>query len=502
MELLAREELAIHSVVNGSDDTSAEWATFYEEVMQHLFQDEEQAKKHVRKHEGVKLRIKMLQRLRAETIAADFDRWSAWQGEQLRLISDSLHDLKSGNPCTARKRAGLVKPYTVMTFGTFDLFHVGHLNMLQRAAQLGDRLVVGVSTDEFNLSKGKRSVISFQDRARIVRQIPCVDLVFAEEGMELKRQYFEEHGADLFVMGDDWEGKFDHLLDAVDVKYLLRTANVSSTDIKKTSHNHTEHKIKGDGKLTVTADPTADLRTPKSSADDASQGSSDVETHLAQKRQEVLPAAALTARVDITCPDGECMSGDVYLEQHQGLPTPPEEPLAAGFLPALGVAHSEFELSYALGQVRSCCRRLTVPCVDDLMEQERRESLEELAAVTTRIVMAPSSQATAAGTLYYSKTGAKLYFACLCAVLGCGNVEETWKTRCDAMRHGLGLKLLGPTDDAGATAIHRACVAAAAKELLPSLLEEEVAACKAALQAGEISQQHKAIVDGALAALG
>lgn len=89
--------------------------------------------------------------------------------------------------------------------------------------------------------------------------------------MELKRQYFEEHGADLFVMGDDWEGKFDHLLDAVDVKYLLRTANVSSTDIKKTSHNHTEHKIKGDGKLTVTADPTADLRTPKSSADDASQ---------------------------------------------------------------------------------------------------------------------------------------------------------------------------------------------------------------------------------------
>lgn len=98
MELLAREELAIHSVVNGSDDTSAEWATFYEEVMQHLFQDEEQAKKYVRKHEGVKLRIKMLQRLRAETIAADFDRWSAWQvrPEQYHRVTsrDVTHSMR------------------------------------------------------------------------------------------------------------------------------------------------------------------------------------------------------------------------------------------------------------------------------------------------------------------------------------------------------------------------------------------------------------------------
>ncbi len=120
----------------------------------------------------------------------------------------------------------------VLTYGTFDLFHVGHLNLLQRAAALGHRLLVGVSTDEFNAVKGKTSVISFKDRAAIVSGIRGVHFVFPEHGWEQKRQDIHRFSADVFVMGDDWQGRFDDLQDLCEVIYLARTPEVSSSSLK------------------------------------------------------------------------------------------------------------------------------------------------------------------------------------------------------------------------------------------------------------------------------
>ncbi|HWJ09038.1 MAG TPA: adenylyltransferase/cytidyltransferase family protein [Nocardioides sp.] len=122
---------------------------------------------------------------------------------------------------------------TVLTYGTFDLFHIGHLRLIQRLTAMGDRLVVGVSTDEFNAGKGKRSVMSYEDRAAIVESIKGVDLVVPERTWEQKRDDIIEHGVDIFVMGDDWSGKFDDLSDVCEVRYLPRTSGVSSTDIKE-----------------------------------------------------------------------------------------------------------------------------------------------------------------------------------------------------------------------------------------------------------------------------
>lgn len=122
---------------------------------------------------------------------------------------------------------------TVLTYGTFDLFHIGHLRLIERLAAMGDRLVVGVSTDEFNAGKGKRSVVSYDDRAAIVGAIRGVDLVVPEQSWEQKRADILEHGVDLFVMGDDWAGKFDDLSDVCQVRYLPRTSGVSSTEIKE-----------------------------------------------------------------------------------------------------------------------------------------------------------------------------------------------------------------------------------------------------------------------------
>ncbi len=122
---------------------------------------------------------------------------------------------------------------TVLTYGTFDLFHIGHLRLIERLAAMGDRLVVGVSTDEFNAGKGKRSVVSYDDRAAIVGAIRGVDLVVPEQSWEQKRADILEHGVDLFVMGDDWAGKFDDLSDVCEVRYLPRTSGVSSTEIKE-----------------------------------------------------------------------------------------------------------------------------------------------------------------------------------------------------------------------------------------------------------------------------
>ena len=122
---------------------------------------------------------------------------------------------------------------TVLTYGTFDLFHIGHLRLIERLAAMGDRLVVGVSTDEFNAGKGKSSVVSYDDRAAIVGSIKGVDLVVPEQSWDQKRADILEHEVDLFVMGDDWTGKFDDLSDVCQVHYLPRTSGVSSTEIKE-----------------------------------------------------------------------------------------------------------------------------------------------------------------------------------------------------------------------------------------------------------------------------
>ena len=121
---------------------------------------------------------------------------------------------------------------TVITFGTFDVFHVGHIRVLQRAAALGDRLVVGVSADALNIAKkGRAPVYSQDERMEIVASLRVVDEVFVEESLELKRDYIVEHGADVLVMGDDWAGKFDWVGDVCEVVYLPRTPSVSTTGI-------------------------------------------------------------------------------------------------------------------------------------------------------------------------------------------------------------------------------------------------------------------------------
>ncbi len=121
---------------------------------------------------------------------------------------------------------------TVITFGTFDVFHVGHLRVLERAAALGDRLVVGVSADALNeRKKGRVPVFSERERLRIVAALRVVDEVFVEESLEAKRDYIVTQGADVLVMGDDWAGKFDEFADVCQVVYLPRTPAISTTAI-------------------------------------------------------------------------------------------------------------------------------------------------------------------------------------------------------------------------------------------------------------------------------
>lgn len=122
---------------------------------------------------------------------------------------------------------------TVLTYGTFDLFHIGHLRLLQRLRKLGARLIVGVSTDDFNREKGKRTVIPFEDRIAIVSALECVDLAIPESSWEQKQLDIAKYQVDIFGMGDDWAGKFDHLVGPCEVVYLPRTNDVSSTDLKQ-----------------------------------------------------------------------------------------------------------------------------------------------------------------------------------------------------------------------------------------------------------------------------
>lgn len=122
---------------------------------------------------------------------------------------------------------------TVITYGTFDLFHIGHLKLLQRLAGLGDRLVVGVSSDAFNRIKGKNVIVPYDQRAEIVSSIRHVDEVFPEDDWAQKRTDIARFGADVLGMGHDWAGKFDNLSDVVRVEYLPRTDGVSTTEMKR-----------------------------------------------------------------------------------------------------------------------------------------------------------------------------------------------------------------------------------------------------------------------------
>lgn len=121
----------------------------------------------------------------------------------------------------------------VITYGTFDLLHWGHINLLKRARDLGDYLIVGLSTDEFNAIKNKRAYYSYENRKLIVESIRYVDEVIPEYSWEQKIDDVRRYNIDVFVMGDDWKGKFDFLKDYCDVVYLPRTVGISTTKVKR-----------------------------------------------------------------------------------------------------------------------------------------------------------------------------------------------------------------------------------------------------------------------------
>jgi len=120
-----------------------------------------------------------------------------------------------------------------ITYGTFDMFHVGHLNLLRRLKEQSTTLTVAISTDEFNLLKGKKTLIPFEQRKEIVENIRFVDRVIGEESWEQKVEDVKKYNIDTFAIGKDWEGKFDFLKDHCNVVYLDRTENISTTKLKK-----------------------------------------------------------------------------------------------------------------------------------------------------------------------------------------------------------------------------------------------------------------------------
>lgn len=120
----------------------------------------------------------------------------------------------------------------VITYGTFDLLHTGHINILRRAKELGDYLIVAVSTDEFNTLKHKEAYHSFEERKQILEAIKFVDEVIGENDWDQKVEDVKKYSVDTFVMGNDWEGEFDFLKEYCEVVYLPRTSGVSTTKIK------------------------------------------------------------------------------------------------------------------------------------------------------------------------------------------------------------------------------------------------------------------------------
>lgn len=121
---------------------------------------------------------------------------------------------------------------TVLTYGTFDLLHYGHIELLRRSKELGDTLIVGLSTDEFNAVKGKQCVFAYDKRKELLESLRYVDIIIPETNWEQKTEDVKKHHVDVFVMGDDWEGKFDFLKDHCEVIYLPRTKEISTTKIK------------------------------------------------------------------------------------------------------------------------------------------------------------------------------------------------------------------------------------------------------------------------------
>lgn len=121
----------------------------------------------------------------------------------------------------------------IITYGTFDLLHYGHINLLRRAKEMGDYLIVALSTDEFNWNqKQKKCYFSYEERKQLLEAIRYVDLVIPEKCWEQKVEDIREFKIDTFVMGNDWEGKFDYLKDQCEVIYLSRTPDISTTQIK------------------------------------------------------------------------------------------------------------------------------------------------------------------------------------------------------------------------------------------------------------------------------
>lgn len=121
----------------------------------------------------------------------------------------------------------------VLTYGTYDLLHYGHLNILKKAKSLGDYLIVGLSSDEFNQLKDKTSVMTFEERKEFLENLRYVDKVIKEDSWEQKIDDIKKYNVDVFVIGDDWKGKFDYLKDYCEVVYLPRTKSISTTEIKK-----------------------------------------------------------------------------------------------------------------------------------------------------------------------------------------------------------------------------------------------------------------------------
>ena len=126
-----------------------------------------------------------------------------------------------------------MKKTRIITYGTFDMFHIGHLKLLERLSQMADELIVAVSTDEFNELKNKKVLIPYQQRAEIVSSIKYVTKVIPEESWEQKIEDIKKYQIDIFAIGNDWEGKFDFLKEYCDVVYLERTKDISTTQLKK-----------------------------------------------------------------------------------------------------------------------------------------------------------------------------------------------------------------------------------------------------------------------------
>ena len=122
---------------------------------------------------------------------------------------------------------------TIITYGTFDLTHKGHINILKRAKEQGDYLIVGLSTDEFNLTKNKNAIFSYEHRKTILEAIRYVDLVIPENNWDQKQSDILKHNVDIFVMGHDWTDKFNELKSICEVVYLPRTKNISTTMVKQ-----------------------------------------------------------------------------------------------------------------------------------------------------------------------------------------------------------------------------------------------------------------------------